>query len=229
MPNHSFGEEDHRKVWEIWLDTRNWTKTAEIGQYSVHTIRNWAKADFLCPDGCQFHDYENLLAQVRTLRQSRNKLIAEENYNIVDHHEAAIRTIKGDEAATTLASIDDSPAFKIFRKDEEKLGDLESLWDRIMYQATDAAPPGSKKTKAELDQELRQNGLSIRNLKEGIACLRDLHSMMQELRGKKEERNQAPAQKSPLAAMSKQDLMALVKLTKQKPQIIIDATDVKTS
>lgn len=232
-----FGEEDHRKVWETWLETRNWTKTAELLNLSVYTIRRWADEDFTCNDGCQFHGFDGLLADLRRLRQSRNTLIADGNYNPVTQAETAIRTLDSDDAATRMdiSTIRDNPSYQIFRKDEERIGHLELLWERMMYQMT-GVPVMSREEMAkkgistdDYDRMHAQDGLALRNMRDGVQSLQAVMNMMDAVRGRNTNAQIEKKVTSKLDSLSIEQLMKLKMLAETKPQIIIDATNVKTT
>lgn len=213
------GKEDHKKAWDVWLDTRNFVKVSDITGFSYAAVLKWAKSDYQCRDGCQYHDYDRLKEEVSTLHHVRNKMIAQGEYNPVDHYDAALAEVNGKRDAP-LSSFHEQPSYEMFRSDKERLSYWELLEERIIYQST-LVPmrPLESMTREEYHNFMQDKGLRVNNLKDAIHCLNIINENIQRIQNKGKEKETALDQEV-VGSMS--ELKLLRKALKDNPQIVID-------
>ncbi len=180
-----YTQEHHRQAYEIWRESRTYTRVAEILEIGHDTARDWAKADFNCRYGCQWHNWEALAAAEAEAVQRRMQLYEEGNVDPIAHGVATKDVMRADERNPSLQKARRDVMDKLVRSDLERAAQWELLWGKVYYQVTGICldhrtviADGSNVT----TEELYRQGLKVTNMEGGIRALFSVQSQIDKLK-----------------------------------------------
>jgi hypothetical protein len=129
---------DHQKAFEIWYETKNLTRTAEVIGCEYTTIRDWQLDTYKCRYNCPWHGWDRLDKERRAALDARFKLLEDGNLDPLAHQQAMTEAVEKapdlDSNLRRQLAVD-----TIVRSDLERISHFELLYGKIFHQATGVA------------------------------------------------------------------------------------------
>lgn len=188
MPN-SYTAEDHKTAFNIWCDSRNLTEVSRHFECDWGTPKRWMQRDYPCAFNCPWHGWTELLEEKDRCHSAKLILL---NKGIVDPvaHDQALREAIANPDSPRIEAVD-----ALVRSDLERVGVLELVWSKIVYdmtgQITDwkhfrGAGPTGATADEEMETKLKEvlrGGLHVTSLKDGVNMLKTLRSEIEAIVG----------------------------------------------
>jgi len=189
--NHT--KADHQVAFETWVETHNWTTTAQKSNAAYETPRRWAKADYRCEFGCAWHGWDRLEKEKNQAHAAQAALVQSGNFDPVAH-DMAIRAV--------LTGGDFSPSHqeairKTVRTDLERAAQWEFIYAKAFFLATGQViqwhtfQEGSLPTGVEESmQDALRGGLSPSSFEQCVKTMKICEEQINQIRGKPKVREE---------------------------------------
>jgi len=179
-----YGMEDHKAAFEVFAETRHYASAARFLGSNTDTVFRWSEKGYVCPFGCPWHGWEDLLEERARAMKDVTNLVAKKG-SITPLEQA--KTVE-DALETTFRDDKANLINAIVRSDLERLTHLELLYTRVFYNLTGVALPipGVVYPRGMEEFEKRdilQMGLHVTNFEAGLRCLTALSNQIATLRG----------------------------------------------
>lgn len=180
-----YGSDHHKQAFEIWREARTFTRVGEIMDIGLDTVRAWSKADFNCLQGCQWHNWEKLVADEALALSRRMQLYEEGNVDPIAHNVATQDVMRSDERNPKLQKARREVMDKLVRSDLERAAQWELLWSKVYFQVTGICLDHRTvivEGKDVQTGELYAQGLKVTNMEGGIRALFTVQSQIDKLK-----------------------------------------------
>lgn len=180
-----YGSEHHKQAFEIWREARTFTRVGEMMDIGLDTVRAWSKADFNCLQGCQWHNWEKLVADEALALSRRMQLYEEGNVDPIAHNVATQDVMRSDERNPKLQKARREVMDKLVRSDLERAAQWELLWSKVYFQVTGICLDHRTvivEGKDVQTGELYAQGLKVTNMEGGIRALFTVQSQIDKLK-----------------------------------------------
>lgn len=197
-----YGPDEHRKAFEVWLETRNMSavrRALEVAgkQPAYQTAYSWATPEFLCPDGCPFHNWEKLISDRERAALAQAACIAKGDFSPVAQEMAMVKAIEagGEKSKDHILAVT-----ALVRSSRERLSMWEYIWAKIAQDLTGFAVDPNLLLKRDLTSaeesilsSLLNRGLHCTNMEQAVRTLAIVEDRIKEhaadigLDGKKPE------------------------------------------
>ena len=185
----AYTADDHKTAFNIWCKSRNLTEVSRHFKCDWGTPKNWMQHDYPCAFNCPWHGWRELVEEKERAHTAKLTLL---NHGVGDpvSHDQALREAIANPNGKRIEAVD-----ALVRSDLERVGVLELVWSKIVYdmtgQVTDwrhlrAAGPGGMTTDAEMDEKLKEvlrGGLHVTSLKDGVGMLKTLRAEIEAIIG----------------------------------------------
>lgn len=137
MPRAVYTPADHQKAFELWHESRNLSKVAELIGCEYTTIRDWRLDTYTCRWHCPWHGWERISNERQMALEARFKLVEAGNVDPVAHSNAMMAAVENkngeqpDSYTRRLMAVD-----TIVRSDLEVISHFELLYGKLFQQIT---------------------------------------------------------------------------------------------
>lgn len=142
MSTKQYSVADHQRAFEIWYETENLTRAAEVIGCEYTTIRMWMLDTYRCKYSCPWHGWERIQRERKAALNARFQLIEQGNVDPVAHSQAMMDAVEKEpnpDAPKDSLSRRKAAIETIIRSDLERISHFELLYGKIFQQATGLA------------------------------------------------------------------------------------------
>lgn len=126
-----YTQEHHKQAFELFKKDRQYNLVASTMDVNVRTIRDWSLPDYVCRFGCQWHDWDKLLAISQQAIANRMRATFENPDPLADISTVEFaREVHIEVRQTKLAIAE------MIRSDIERLTHLELLYGAVFFKMT---------------------------------------------------------------------------------------------
>lgn len=175
-----YGADDHKKAFEVWLETRNMSAVrraleVEGKQPAYQTAYSWATPEFMCPDGCPYHNWDKLISDRERAALAQAACIVRGDYSPVSQEMAMVKAVEagGETSKDRILAVT-----SLVRSSRERIGMWEYIWAKIAQDLTGFAVDPNLLLKKDLTNSeeailssLLNRGLHCTNMEQAVRTL----------------------------------------------------------